>query len=162
MLSRYSFFEYDLNPNGSFGNDFIDNNNGTIADRATGLVWQKAGSSKVLPNRAAKSYIRRLNKDKFAGYSDWRLPTIEELASLLKNKNSGNLYIDPIFDKKLSRCWSVNEYLDDTWGYAKTWVADFGFGKIKKATWISKTKSSYQSWNVSMTENYVRAVRSVK
>ena len=161
MLGSYGFFDKSLNPDGFFNNDFIDHNDGTITDKSTGLMWQKAGSSWMLPNRTAKSYIRQLNKDKFAGYSDWRLPTIEELASLLKKKNSGNLYIDPIFDKKHSRCWSKDEYLSGAY-YTNTWVADFGIGKIKKARWISKQGPSWLYSYVSMAENYVRAVRTVK
>jgi hypothetical protein len=163
MLASYGFFDKSLNPYGFFNNDFIDHNDGTITDKSTGLMWQKAGSSRMLPNLAAKSYIRQLNKDKFAGYSDWRLPTIEELASLLKKKNSGNLYIDPIFDKKHSRCWSADEYFTSAGSrYTETLIANFGIGKIKKATWFSKHGPSWQSWYVSMTENYVRAVRTVK
>jgi len=162
MLAKYGFFDKSLKPKGSFNNDFIDHNNGTITDKSTGLMWQKAGSSWMVPNRAAKFYIRRLNKDKFAGYSDWRIPTIEELASLLEKKNSGDLYIDPIFDKKQSRCWSVDEYLSGVY-FTKTWVADFGNGKIKKATWISTHGApAYSPWDSTMTENYVRAVRTVK
>jgi hypothetical protein len=166
MVGRYGFFDKNLNPDGSFNNDFIDHNNGTITDKSTGLMWQKAGSSRMLPNPAAKSYIRRLNKDKFAGYFDWRLPTIEELASLLRKKNSGQLNIDPVFDKKHSRCWSVDDYSAEGY-FTDTWVADFGFGKIKKATWASRPGPAwpYQSQSyqyVKMAENYVRAVRTVK
>ena len=78
LLKRYDFFDSTSNPFGSFENDFIDNNNNTITDRTTGLMWQRDGSSKQLSIGLARSYLKRLNKNKLAGYSDWRLPTIEE------------------------------------------------------------------------------------
>ncbi|MBW1695041.1 MAG: DUF1566 domain-containing protein, partial [Deltaproteobacteria bacterium] len=133
IIAKNNFFEKNLFPQGSFKNEFIKNSSGTITDKSTGLMWQKAGSLEMLPNKTAKSYIQQLNKDKFAGYSDWRLPTIEELASLLKNKNSGSLYIDSIFDKKQSRCWSIDERLWDNGDIMMAWIADFSSGEIKES-----------------------------
>jgi hypothetical protein len=79
-------------------NDFKDNGDGTITDRATGLMWQKSGSDKTLTYEEAKAYVEKL---KLAGYSDWRLPTVDELKSLLtQEKQSNDLYINPIFEKK--------------------------------------------------------------
>jgi len=45
MLAKYNFFDRTKHPGGAFVNDFVDNGNGTVTDRATGLMWQKDGSS---------------------------------------------------------------------------------------------------------------------
>ena len=65
-------------------NDYQDNGDGTVTDRATGLTWQQSGSQKMLEYEDAKKYVEGLNRDRFAGYTDWRLPTVDELASLLE------------------------------------------------------------------------------
>ncbi len=70
-----------------------------ILDHATGLTWQKSGSEDFLEYDEAESYARELNEKRFAGYTDWRLPTVDELASLLEpEEQSINLFINPIFD----------------------------------------------------------------
>jgi len=68
-------------------------------DFATGLMWQKSGSDNWLTHEKAKTYIQELNYNRFAGYSDWRLPTVDELKSLLTSeKQSNGMYINPIFE----------------------------------------------------------------
>jgi hypothetical protein len=86
MIKKHHFFVKDLHEEGNFPNDFVDNADGTITDRATGLMWEKGGSSSVLHYREAKKYVSRLNKDKFSGYNDWRIPTLEEVCSLLERE----------------------------------------------------------------------------
>ncbi len=101
MPVKYKFFDMTKNKSGDFKNVFKDNEDGTVSDQATGLMWQQSGSDNYLKYDMAQEYIDGLNREKFAGYGDWRLPTLEELASLMEPKEmNGDLYIDPIFNKK--------------------------------------------------------------
>jgi hypothetical protein len=161
MLEKYYFFDRDRHPSGNFTNDFIVSQDGTITDRVTGLIWQKSGSPTELLRLEATHYVKNLNKERFAGYSDWRLPTIEELASLLiRNKNQG-LYINSFFDSRQKKCWSVDSLPENiTRGYQKDWIIDFANGHITYARWIRKAGSGWQSWYIKDNYNYVRAVRS--
>jgi lysozyme family protein len=61
-------------------NDFADNGDGTVTDRATGLTWQKADSVKPMIWEAALAYAEGLS---LAGHDDWRLPNAKELQSLV-------------------------------------------------------------------------------
>ena len=70
---------------------FANNNDETITDRLTGLIWTKEakipGPSACRPGTdkawlEALDYIKCLNTVKYLGKSDWRLPNRNELASL--------------------------------------------------------------------------------
>ena len=125
-------------------NDFTDNGDGTITDRATGLMWQKSGSDKILKYQNAKAYIDDLNGQNFAVHNDWRLPTVDELNSLLTPKEmNGVLYINPIFDKTQLRCWT-----SDNRASGRAWNVYFKFDNVY--------------WHLLGNDNYVRAVRSIE
>ena len=66
--------------NTSYGtNDFVDNNDGTITDNATGLMWEQDDNGEGLNWEAALAYAEAST---YAGYDDWRLPNIKELQSM--------------------------------------------------------------------------------
>ncbi|MFH0845317.1 MAG: DUF1566 domain-containing protein, partial [Pseudomonadota bacterium] len=73
------------NPDGDFENDLVNNKDVTVTDRATGLMWQKSGSPEGMTWSEARVYADRINRERFGGYSDWRIPTVEELASLMES-----------------------------------------------------------------------------
>lgn len=58
---------------------FVDNKDGTVTDTKTGLMWQ---AETVVPMhwQEAMNYATNLN---LAGHTDWSLPTITELFSLI-------------------------------------------------------------------------------
>jgi hypothetical protein len=114
-------------------------NGDTITDNATGLMWQKSGSPNHMNYDNAKAYIEELNSKNFAGYSDWRLPTVDELTSLLTpEKQSNDLYINPIFDKTQWGCWTSDQRAS-----GGAWLVYFTSGNVY---WYGGT-------------SYVRAVR---
>lgn len=90
-------------------NRFTDNEDGTILDNLTKLTWKKEDSfqefKRFLTFRQANKFLEKLNKEAFAGISDWRLPTREEAHSLyypdksqkVMDKYEMELYIDEIF-----------------------------------------------------------------
>jgi len=101
MIQKYNFYEAQFNPNGGYPNRFVDNRNGTITDNETLIMWQKSGTREMVSWKKAPEYIDRLNNRKFAGYSDWRLPTLEELLTLTEPRHSRQgLYISSFFSQK--------------------------------------------------------------
>ncbi len=133
MLEQNNFFcskndwtnKY-CNPSGSgFDNKFEKKNSGQVVyDHASGLMWQQSGSSEYISHRDAKAYIIKLNSEQFAGYSDWRLPTLEEAMSLVKpTEKNGDLFIDPVFAKTQRYIWT-----SDLVSASRAWVVYFDYG----------------------------------
>jgi len=114
-----------------------------VVDRETGLMWQQAASSEHMLYSLATEWINNLNKRSFAGFNDWRLPTLEEAMTLMERApNSAGLYIDPIFNsKRRSWMWTADR------GEAESaWYVNFNYGYSR----LNRIKSG---------NNYVRAVR---
>jgi hypothetical protein len=107
--------KYELSPSitGNFQHEYeTRNSNGVnvVVDYATNLMWQQSGTIDPTTWRNAHAYITQLNREQYSGYSDWRLPTIEELASLLEPaQQNGNLYIAPVFGTRQLWCWSADK-----------------------------------------------------
>jgi uncharacterized caspase-like protein len=162
MLAKYNFFDRSKNAFGSFKNNLIENNDGTVTDEATGLMWQKGGSLELLDNRSGKQYVKQLNSKHFAGYSDWRMPTIEELASLLARSRNKGAHIAPEFESHQTSCWSADKSEPINIAYLGAWIVDFKNGTILEA-WHEKPTTNYPGWDYTKnTRNHVKAVRSVK
>ena len=99
LIWERNFFNRKLNPEGDFPNAFVDNGDGTVTDKVTGLMWQKAGSASEMIFDAAAKYTQELNSSRYGGYGDWRLPTMEELCSLLEGTpNQPGKLLDKLFD----------------------------------------------------------------
>jgi formylglycine-generating enzyme required for sulfatase activity len=159
FLVQHQIFEHSRNPNGNFQNSFVDHNDGTITDRTTNLMWQISGSNRRLNFKRAHSFISDLNAKSYAGYSDWRLPTLEELASLLTKEEIGGLHLGEGFSHKLSSCWTVDKCEPNYPQYDGAWIINFSEGEINKAFW-SKSNPNSGRYRTN-ADNYVKAVRTI-
>lgn len=65
--------------------DFIDNRDGTVTDRNTGLIWQKAHNTERKTFNSAAWACSRLD---LGGHKDWRLPNIKEQFSIADFRGS--------------------------------------------------------------------------
>ena len=70
-----------------FESSTADNGDVVVTDLVSGLVWQKDPSEEILFWQDALSYCENSN---YAGFSDWRLPNMNELYSLLNLSNQTN------------------------------------------------------------------------
>ena len=119
---------------GFWGHSTLDHNfeaktiNGDkiVIDPVTSLVWHQSGTPENIKLSYAKEWVTNLNNRGYAGYNDWRLPTVEEAASLLESsKKNNSLFIDPVFDKKQEWIWTGDSY-DSNNG----WSADYSGGGV--------------------------------
>jgi hypothetical protein len=97
-----TFFVLCVRGNPAYGkNDFHDHGDGTVSDRATGLVWSKADSGHGMNWQDALAWVQKKNAEKFLGHEDWRLPSVKELQSIVDYTRSPDTSrspaIDPIF-----------------------------------------------------------------
>jgi hypothetical protein len=131
------------NPNGQgIPNQYELQQSGRVVyDVATGLYWQQSGSSNYMTYADALKHVEQLRRDRYAGYDDWRLPTLEEAMSLMEREKSSNgLYIDAKFDKTQSWIWTSDKY-----PASRAWVVSFHSGDCNHVSMV--------------IDIYVRAVR---
>lgn len=98
-----TFFVLCVRGNPNYGrNDFHDNSDGTVTDRATGLMWEKGDSGKGMNWQAALAWAAQKNAKNYLGHNDWRLPNAKELQSIVDYSRSpsttSSAAIDPVFN----------------------------------------------------------------
>ncbi len=116
-----------------------DNNDGTISDTKTGLMWKKCveGVTDNLCNTGAatsftwQSALQQpgvVNSTGFATYHDWRLPDMKELASIVEEQcydPAINLHRFPNTQSMVVWSGSPNAVSG-----AAAWYVDFNYGYL--------------------------------
>lgn len=131
-VARYNFPDQERNPGGAFPHVFVDNGDDlTISDRATGLMWQRTGLD-IMSCRLMRLAVDELNRKGFAGFHDWRLPSLEEAMSLMENEKLAN-------GQYLHRCFSAGApfvFANAPRKRGGHWFVDYKQGRI---FWASAT-----------------------
>lgn len=114
----------------------------TVLDASTGLQWQYSGSDFPQDWPSAISYIEDLNTLEWNGQRDWRLPTVEELLTLLRPSPSGTDYcLAQDFAPDHKRLWS-----SDRRSFTSAWYVSLELGFV--------------AWQDRTFPNHIKAVRS--
>ena len=128
--------EYTASNSGTCNPSFTDNGDETITDNCTNLRWQKCsqglsgadcatGAATTSYWADALSYCEGLD---FAGQTDWRLPNVKELQSIVNYQNYGPAINTTYFPATQSDYyWSGTAYESDP---ASAWGVDFGGGSV--------------------------------
>ncbi len=127
---------------------YVDNGDGTVTDVNTGLMWEKLSADGTVHDKdnvytwadAFTGHVATLNAMNFAGHSDWRLPNLRELLSIVTYQNLLPT-VAPAFDNHCSSGCSVTScsctFSGDTWTSTSeadspwnTWFVDFQDGQV--------------------------------
>lgn len=107
------FYVFCVAGNTNYGdNDFTDNENATISDNATGLMWQQNDYQ----SSNWQDAINYCQDSTIGDHIDWRLPNVKELQSIVDYSRSpvetNSAAIDPMF----STISFTNEGGNEGWG----------------------------------------------
>jgi hypothetical protein len=103
---------------------FIDHGDGTVTDARLGLMWSRATLN---PRETGHVEAERICAELvLGGYSDWRLPSIEELFGLVDRARSEPAIDTAIFpDTRIDWYWSSTRA---AWTPSSLWILFFGTG----------------------------------
>ena len=102
---------------------YVDNGDGTVTDTKTGLMWAATDNGEPINWNDARSYCQNYSG---GGHTDWRLPTLAELASLYnpKYKNKRGYNVPKLIDTSAQSLWA-----SETRGF-KAARFNFTYGQI--------------------------------
>ncbi len=147
QFEAMGFRDVEWNPDGDFPNEYEAisiNGDKIVVDYTSGLMWQQSGSiNEMLFNETADYVKYNLNGRHFACFDDWRLPTLDELASLIEPVKNNDSHIDNVFDNEQQWLWSCDRKRSGV-----NWPLSLNTGIIR-----------FADENI---RSYVRCVRSLK
>jgi hypothetical protein len=116
--------------------DFADNGDGTATHLLTGLMWKRCvegmlwNGSTCLGREKAFDWADAIDQSSsFAGYSDWRAPTVEELLSIVEFQSDSPTVNRAIFPgTQSSAFWSRSSVAGNS---NSAWDVHFHFGSAK-------------------------------
>ena len=136
--ANYTIYPPTFTKMDSTGHDLADSaaSWAMVRDENTGLIWEVKTDSHDIHDwlseytwqDAQDDFIDQLNTAVFGGYSDWRLPTVQELVGLVDAELD-----DPAIDKFYFPHTYAGEYWTITTGsvnYKNAWVVDFLEGEF--------------------------------
>ncbi|MCI5208508.1 MAG: DUF1566 domain-containing protein [Candidatus Electrothrix sp. ATG2] len=95
-------------------NNLVDNNDGTITDQATGLMWQQEDNGAGVDWNTALTTCEDADT---GGHTDWRLPNAKELHSIVEYSRSPDITSSAALDPLFSATAFTNEGGQEDYGF---------------------------------------------
>ncbi|MCB9557363.1 MAG: DUF1566 domain-containing protein [Deltaproteobacteria bacterium] len=109
------FYVQCVRNKGNYGqNDFTDNGDGTITDKATGLMWEQSDNGDGVDWDQALAHC---SSSATGGHSDWRLPNAKELQSIVDYARSPGTSGSPALDARFKATSLTNEAGEGDFGF---------------------------------------------
>ncbi|WP_200153424.1 DUF1566 domain-containing protein [Chromatium okenii] len=127
---------------GQFLDTFVDNGNGTVTQMNTGLMWAKCSEGQTDSDCTGtatemnwSAALTAANESLLGGYSDWRLPNLKELQTLVDYSRYSPAIDSSYFPNTPGAWfWSGSPYADNS---GDAWIVDFYGGYAKNSSRIS-------------------------
>lgn len=127
----------DKTPESTPAARFKDNGNGTLTDSKTGLIWKQCLEGQDYPGCSGQVYgydwndaLKEAANSNFAGSSNWRVPSIRELESLVETHCSGPAVNAALFPNVYTgEHWSSSPAAGNPQSaWQSAWTVNFGSG----------------------------------
>ena len=141
-LSNSGYETYPSLTTYSSTSKLFDNGDGTVTDTSTGLMWKQA---REIGKKTWEEAVLDCWGLVFAGYSDWRLPSLKELHSIVDYT-----YYDPAIDTLFFPYTELDYYWSST--------TNIKGGDFNNACYLN-FKSGADGRQLKSSSHYVRAVR---
>ena len=118
-------------------NSFTNNSDGTVTDQATGLTWSRADNGSGVLWSNALAWVQAMNLSNYLGHSDWRMPNVKELQSIVNYSNAPDYNGLPAIDVNYFVCTGITN---------EAGQPDFPY------YWTATTHSGYSTNNTGGTD----------
>lgn len=128
--------------------DFIDNGDGTLTHRKTGLMWKQCPEGYTTTTTLCDTYsppssivqswniaLSLAEQSTFANYTDWRLPNIKELMTLVERQCHSPAINQEIFPSEVGTYY----WTSTPSGGNTAWMVDFATGFDAKNSTVNLT-----------------------
>jgi hypothetical protein len=141
-IGESKFYFYYVRGNKAYGvNNFIDNGDKTISDTATNLMWSQDDSGSGMSWEEALVWVQEKNTSNYLGYSDWRLPNVKELQSIVDYSKSPATTDSAAIDSVFNITKITNENGVDDYGYF--WSSTTHIAAGNRSDEFSGTQANY-------------------
>ena len=100
----------------------------TVLDKQTGLMWMQSALPDTFTFAEAQWAVQNLNAQKgYAGHTDWRMPSQDELLSLVVEGNYPCICQEAFTDTPEAWFWTGTHYPENI---GDAWTVYFGYGGV--------------------------------